>query len=252
MLATVGVLSQVLGIDVGPDNVVFQDAVGTQAGNHAFFCQLECGFGLRHFVDDVVECLDGIHHLVVLRGNVAAEDVVVLQVAGLVQSGPGRVGKSAAFAHFLEHDGVHASTKVFVIELAVRFNGRVKLFATVGYLRHVNLLGFVRSQEYLGLGSELLLEFHAFGHFFQGGRYFVLLLQYGQQFVTGARTVVCAAVLVAVQVVDAVYQLLRVHFLQFLVAQNVGGIVLRAPLCIDSQAGKVLRLVQLGVGTSFQ
>ena len=80
----------------------------------------------------------------------------------------------------------------------------------------------------------------------------MFLLQDGQQLIARAGTIVSNAVLVAVQIMDAVYQLLRIHALQFLLAQDIGSIVLRAPLCIDSQACKVLRLVQLGICPTFQ
>ena len=149
--AAVGVLAEILRIDVSPNDGTLQYAFCAQTGYHAFLGQLEGSFRLRHVLDDVVEGLDGIHHLVVLRGNISAEGIVIFRIAGFVQSCPSRVSQSAALAHFLEDDGIHASAKVFVVELTSQLNSGIILLAPIGHLSHIDLLGIIRCQIYLGI-----------------------------------------------------------------------------------------------------
>ena len=126
--------------------------------------------GIRHPVDDFVECSHGIVHLVVLSGDEGAVGVGAVAVAGEAVACPCAVGQRTALAHFLEYYGVHRAAEVIVIELSQRFVELAVHFVFVGEHAHVQLLGRVGSHVYYGffrLGEFIAV--HAL-YFLQLGR----------------------------------------------------------------------------------
>ena len=100
-------------------------------------------FRFGHVVDDLVECLDGLLHFVVLRGDEGHVVIVALGVGRDGEVGPCRVSQAAGFAHLLEDDGVHASAEILVVEGDLRVGCKVEFLAAVRILHVVELLGVV-------------------------------------------------------------------------------------------------------------
>ena len=168
----------------------------------------EGGLRLGHVVDDAVESLDGLAHLVVLRGDEGVEHVGALQVAGLREHGVGRVGQAAGFAHLLEADRVHAAAEVLVVEVDLGVGLYVEQFAAVGVLQVVELLGVVLRQDHLGPVGGLRRAVDLLQRLELGGG-LVVLGERGRELLLGHGAVVEHLVLLAHQLADLREQLGR-------------------------------------------
>lgn len=102
--------------DVFPEHFVLDRTRGSQIGQYGFFGQFEGCFRFGHVVDDLIECVDGLGHFVVLRGDDRCEKIIVVQVARIDPLREGHVSQAAGFAHLLEDDGSHAAAVVFVVQ----------------------------------------------------------------------------------------------------------------------------------------
>lgn len=105
--------AQIFVGDVFPEHFVLDRTRGSQIGQYGFFGQFEGCFRFGHVVDDLIECVDGLGHFVVLRGDDRCEKIIVVQVARIDPLREGHVSQAAGFAHLLEDDGSHAAAVVF-------------------------------------------------------------------------------------------------------------------------------------------
>ena len=105
-----------------------------------------------------------VHHLVVLGDDVGEEVFLLVLVARLHVGGKGVVGQTTGFTHLLEHDGVHATTVVFVEQSLHSSLFRIPLALLVVDHAHVDVLGVVRSDDDFVLRRRQHLVVLAFGH----------------------------------------------------------------------------------------
>ena len=121
------------------------------------------------------------------------------------------VGQTAGFAQFLEDDGVHAPTEVFVEE---RLHGQSvggELFVRVVILAHIDVLGLVGGKKNLILRRVGLLGVF-FAHRYGGeflGSLVVLGQLFGKLFLTHGAEVEHRLLHVA-ECLQAIYQLLGI------------------------------------------
>ena len=113
---------------------------------------------LRHLEDDFVESYHGVAHLVVLGGDIGQVRVGFAQEVRFEIHSPGAVGQRAAFAHFLEANGVHTAAEVLVVEGIHGHGGGVESAAEVSPEAHVDLVGIVGRYEHHGLVGGAVLE----------------------------------------------------------------------------------------------
>ena len=93
--------AQIFVGDLFPEHFVLDRTRGPQIGQYGFFGQFEGCFRFGHVVDDLIECVDGLGHFVVLRGDDRCEKIIVVQVARIDPLREGHVSQAAGFAHLL-------------------------------------------------------------------------------------------------------------------------------------------------------
>ena len=103
----------------------------------------------------MAEGVDTVHHLVILSDNMLLPVFAVLLAHREFVDGIGVISQTASLTKLLEYDTVHASTKVFIEEFDDRTTADVILFALVAVYTEVDIVRFVRSNEYLRLGGKV-------------------------------------------------------------------------------------------------
>ena len=80
----------------------------------------------------------------------------------------------------------------------------------------------------------------------------MLLVEQSNQFLLSHRTVVSYGVLIAIEVVNAIHQLLRIHRLELLLTKDIGHGVIGTVGYISQQMREVVALVTLSIYTLLQ
>ena len=93
--------------------------------------------------------IDAVGHLVVLRDDIGIKVLVVVFSVCFVIAGIRRVGKSAGFAQFLEHDCSHSSSaEIFVEKRDYSHSFRRSFDTLIMILHHIDVFGIVWCYEY--------------------------------------------------------------------------------------------------------
>ena len=237
--------SEVACVDVGPCDVVLDGALCAQAAVDALLGEVEGGLAAGHVVDDVVEGMDGVEHLVVLRGDEGHVGVGLADARGPGHGGGGGVGEGAALAHLLEYDGVHASAEVFVVEGAHGLDGGIERLAAVAVLAHVELLGVVGREEDGGLGCGAELVGFAGGRVGELGSGDVQAVDGGYDAVGGQLAVVDGAMAQAAERTHGVEHGLGTHGAERVDGEKVVGRVVLAVKDVVGEACEIGALVGL-------
>ena len=116
LLVGIVVESLQLGIEVSVEHIVLSGTHTLQALDEALLSQVECSLVLWQVVDDLVEHVDAVHHLVALRDDMSEEVFCVVLTTRAYIIRTCVVSQTSCLAKFLEDDGVHASAKVLIEE----------------------------------------------------------------------------------------------------------------------------------------
>ena len=193
-----------LCFEVCPQNVALDGTLGAYVGEQGFLGDIEGILGDRHVVDDAVEGIEGVCHLVVLGGYEVGVYAVAVFLGRQAVVGAGRVCQSAGLAHLLEDYAVHAASEIGVVHGGCRYFGGVIGLAVVGEGEEIDLVGLVGSEEYSVLFGQLfpVLLCRVEGN--QLLRYLVKGVDGADSFFSCQRAVVEDLVLIVEQVVDSV------------------------------------------------